>query len=166
MPKFVVDSDGNPCARNGIDLVGLNRKMGNRGTTNTVLSLGETLTCEGELVGEPHRGLSYMFHMMNEARIGVGASAAATALAGYRHAVTYAGERRQGRRLGGTDPAAVPIIEHPDVARMLMQQKIIAEGGLHLCLYCALLVDERAASTDEAEREDLNLLLELLTPIA
>lgn len=167
-PKFVPDANGNPGRRNGVKLVGLNRKMGNRGTTNTVLAFGDGEPCEAWLVGEPHKGLSYMFHMMNEARIGVGAGAAVTAYAGYRHALTYARERVQGRPLDAKDPAAppVPIAQHPDVKRMLLAQKAIAEGSLHLCLYCAKLVDEMSATEDEAVRADLNLLLEVLTPIA
>ena len=154
--------------RNGVRLVGLNRKMGNRGTTNTVLSFGAEEPCVGYLVGEPHKGLTYMFHMMNEARIGVGASAAVTAYRGWMEASAYAKERRQGRPLGAKDPNAPPvaIAEHPDVKRMLLAQKAIAEGSLCLCLYCARLVDQLAVEEDAETRADLHTLLELLTPVA
>ncbi len=167
-PKFLPDSDGRPGPRNGIKLVGLNHKMGNRGTTNCVLAFGDEAPCVAWLVGQPHKGLSYMFHMMNEARIGVGANAAVTAYSAYLHALGYAKERLQGRPLSGKDPNAAPvaIVSHPDVKRMLLAQKAIAEGGLALCLYCARLVDEIAVTPDEAVRADLTLELEMLTPIA
>jgi butyryl-CoA dehydrogenase len=167
-PKFVPDADGRPGRRNGVRLVGLNRKMGQRGTTNCVLALGDGEPCTAWLVGEPHKGLAYMFHMMNEARIGVGAAAATMACRAYREALAYAKERLQGRALDGKDPNAppVPIATHPDVKRMLLAQKAIAEGSLALCLYCARLVDEIAVTEDPAARADLTLLLEVLTPMA
>ena len=167
VPKFLPDEAGRPGARNGVRLVGLNRKMGQRGTTNTVLALGAEEPCLGFLVGEPHQGLRYMFHMMNEARIGVGAGAAVTAWRGYLEALAYARERRQGRALNAKTPnaPAVPIIEHPDVMGMLLAQKAIAEGSVHLCLAGARLVDEIAVEDDPAKKADLQLLLEVLTPI-
>jgi butyryl-CoA dehydrogenase len=167
-PKYLPDADGRPGVRNGVRLIGLNRKMGQRGTTNCVLSLGADEPCIGFLVGEPHKGLSYMFHMMNEARIGVGSAAAIMACRGYQEALAYARERRQGRRLDarGADAPPAAIIEHPDVQRMLLAQKAIAEGSLALCLYCASLVDEMTVTIDEARRGDLELLLQVLTPIA
>jgi len=167
VPKFIPDAEGRPGERNGIRLVGLNRKLGQRGTTNCVLALGADEPCTGFLVGEPHKGLTYMFHMMNEARIGVGAAAATLACRGYLESLAYAKERLQGRPLSGKDPNAppVPIVEHPDVKRMLLAQKAIAEGALHLCLYGARLVDEIAVTEDPAVRADLELLLEVLTPV-
>jgi butyryl-CoA dehydrogenase len=167
-PKYLPDADGRPGVRNGVRLVGLNRKMGQRGTTNCVLAFGADEPCTGFLVGEPNKGLAYMFHMMNEARIGVGAAASIMACRGYQEALAYAKERRQGRRLDAKRADAPPaaIIEHPDVQRMLLAQKAIAEGSLALCLYCARLVDEMAASDDEVRRADLELLLQVLTPIA
>ena len=168
VPKFIPDEEGRPGERNaGLRLVGLNHKMGQRGTTNCVLSLGDDADCIGYLVGGPNNGLATMFHMMNAARIGVGASAASLASTAYLHALDYAKERIQGRSLSigaGSEPVA--IVEHPDVKRMLLAQKTIAGGGLALCLACARLVDEAATTEDEAIRADLALRLELLTPIA
>jgi butyryl-CoA dehydrogenase len=161
--------------RNDIALVGLNHKMGYRGTVNTLLNFGEgTWTPGGEpgavgyLVGEQHRGLAYMFHMMNEARVGVGASAVALGYAGYLHALDYARSRPQGRPVAAKDPAApqVPIVAHPDVRRMLLSAKCYAEGGLALILYCARLLDEELTAATDEERARANLLLEVLTPIA
>ncbi|MFP5307177.1 MAG: acyl-CoA dehydrogenase [Gammaproteobacteria bacterium] len=168
VPKIEVGADGALGRRNGVRLAGLNHKMGYRGTVNTVLSFGDGEDCVAELVGEPHQGLAYMFHMMNEARIGVGLGAAMLGYAGYLFSLDYARSRPQGRPPSAKDPNApqVPIIEHADVRRMLLQQKAYVEGGLALCLYCARLVDEQTVTTDAAAREELTLLLDILTPIA
>ena len=107
-----------------------------------------------------------MFHMMNEARIGVGAGAAALGLAGYNAAVTYAQERPQGRPLTDRDVTSpmVPIIQHPDVRRQLLRAKAYAEGSVALCIACARLVDEMR-SGEAAAAEEAGLLLDILTPI-
>lgn len=168
VPKYRVNADGSLGAKNGVRLMGLNHKMGYRGTTNTALSFGEQGDCVGELVGAPGQGLACMFHMMNEARIGVGLSAVALASAGYRYSLDYAKTRLQGRPASNKNPEAKPvaIIEHSDVRRMLLQQKAYVEGGLALCLYCARLVDEELANSDAQTRADAHLLLDILTPIA
>jgi len=153
VPKHLPDG-----ARNDIAVAGLNHKMGFRGTTNCLLNFGENDGATGWIVGEEGQGLAQMFMMMNEARITVGLGAAAIAYRGFRHAYTYAAERLQGRTPGTKGGSPVPIIAHADVRRMLLQQKVYAEGGIALCLYCANLMDE---GTDEAEA-----LLALLTPIA
>ena len=175
VPKFLVDEDGSLGERNDVVLAGLNHKMGYRGTTNTLLNFGEGVHTPGgrpgavgHLVGEPHRGLTYMFHMMNEARIGVGMGATVLGYTGYLHALEYARTRTQGRPAAAKDPSspAVPIIEHPDVRRMLLAAKSYAEGGLALGLYCARLVDEEQTAETEEERARAHLLLDTLTPIA
>ena len=167
VPKFRVADDGATGERNEVALAGLNHKMGFRGTTNCVLNFGEGEGAWGELIGQPNRGLACMFHMMNEARIGVGLGAAVLGYTGYLHALAYARERPQGRLPGAKDPAQaqIPIVEHADVRRMLLAQKAAAEGALALCLICARLVDEQHNPLDEA-RADARLLLEVLTPIA
>jgi alkylation response protein AidB-like acyl-CoA dehydrogenase len=167
VPKFHVRDDGSLGARNGVRLAGLNHKMGCRGTVNTVLNFGET-PCTGYLVGKPNEGLACMFHMMNEARIGVGLAGVMSGYAGYLLALDYAKQRPQGRPASNKNPDSKPvaIIEHSDVRRMLLQQKAYVEGGLALCLYCAKLVDEKAAAQDAKQQEELSLLLEILTPIA
>lgn len=149
VPKFLADG-----TRNGVAISGLNHKMGQRGITNTVLNFDGAV---GYLVGEPHRGIVYMFHMMNEARLGVGMGAVALGYTGYLKSLEYARERPQGRPLGVKDPSTpqVPIIEHADVKRMLLAQKAYVEGGLALALYCAKLVD----TGDQA-------VLDILTPVA
>ena len=175
VPKYLVDADGSLGERNDVVLAGLNHKMGYRGTTNTLLNFGEGVHTPGGqpgavgyLVGEPHRGLTYMFHMMNEARIGVGMGATVLGYTGYLHALEYARTRTQGRPATAKDPSApaVPIVEHPDVRRMLLAAKSYAEGGLALGLYCARLVDEEQTAETEADRARAHLLLDTLTPIA
>jgi alkylation response protein AidB-like acyl-CoA dehydrogenase len=175
VPKFLVNRDGSLGERNDVVLAGLNHKMGYRGTTNTLLNFGEGVHTPGGkagavgyLVGEQHRGLTYMFHMMNEARIGVGMGATVLGYTGYLHAAEYARTRTQGRPAGAKDPASppVPIIEHPDIRRMLLAAKSYAEGGLALGLYCARLVDEEQTAETEQDRARAHLLLETLTPIA
>ncbi|WP_175784674.1 acyl-CoA dehydrogenase [Burkholderia ambifaria] len=179
VPKYLPPDDGAARGeRNDVVLAGLNHKMGYRGTTNCLLNFGEGTRHRplgragaiGYLVGEPNHGLAYMFHMMNEARIGVGAGAVALGYTGYLHALDYARNRPQGRPLGpgGKDAAApqAPIVAHPDVRRMLLAQKAYVEGGLALILYCARLVDEARAHGDAAVRAEAAQLLDILTPIA
>ncbi|MGP9724502.1 acyl-CoA dehydrogenase [Corynebacterium sp. AOP40-9SA-29] len=168
VPKVLKDG-----SRNDVTLAGLNHKMGYRGTTNTLLNFGDgthtpggAAGAVGYLVGEENRGLQYMFHMMNEARIGVGTGAAALAMTGYLESLDYARNRPQGRPVGAKDPARpqVPIIEHADVRRMLLAQKAYAEGSMALCLYAANLVD-RATVASGDQRQRLDLLLDVLTPV-
>ncbi len=187
VPKKLVNEQGELTGeRNDVSLAGLNHKCGWRGTTNTLLNFGEGrfpvragqggggldgqgAGAIGYRVGAPGEGLRCMFHMMNEARIGVGMAAAMLGMAGYEASLAYARQRPQGRSIGpaGKNPtqAQVPIIEHADVKRMLLAQKAYCEGALALELYCARLVDELHTGTD-ASREESRLLLEVLTPIA
>lgn len=177
VPKKLVDTEGRLTGeRNDVALAGLNHKLGWRGTTNTLLNFGEgkypvrgEAGAIGYLVGKPHEGLRCMFHMMNEARIGIGLAATSLGLAGYYASLEYAKNRPQGRPLGpaGKDPAQpqVRIIEHADVKRMLLAQKSYCEGALALLLYCARLVDDQKTSGPEAA-DDARLLLEVLTPVA
>ena len=174
VPKYLVGRDGSVGERNDVVLAGLNHKMGQRGITNTVLNFGEGRFAPGGqpgavgyLVGEAHRGLAYMFHMMNEARLGVGMGAVALGYTGYLKSLQYARERPQGRPVTAKDPAApqIPIIEHADVKRMLLAQKAYVEGGMALLLYCAKLVDLQHSAESDEEREAMTLLLDVLTPV-
>lgn len=166
VPRNHVADDGNVGARNGVSLIGLNHKMGYRGAVNTALAFGADAPAVGELVGAPHQGLAAMFHMMNEARIGVGLGAAMIGYAGYRVSLAYARDRVQGRHPDEKGGAAVPIVEHADVRRMLLTQKVYAEGGMTLTLYCARLVDDAESASDDAARQRCEDLLAILTPIA
>ena len=166
VPRWKVNADGSRGARNDVQLAGLNHKMGQRGSVNTFLKFGESGDCDAFLVGEPHQGLGYMFHMMNEERIGVGMGAVLQGVAGYLYSLQYAKERKQGRHPDQKDPNSPPvaIIEHADVRRMLLQQKVYVEGAEALGYYASMLVDHER-DPDEAVRRDSHLLLELLTPI-
>ena len=168
VPKFRLNDDGSLGEKNNVQLVGLNHKMGFRGTTNTVLNFGEGGDCQGYLVGEENKGLFYMFHMMNEARVGIGMTATVLGYTGYLHSLQYAGDRPQGRHPGEKDPSSkqVPIIEHADIKRLLLAQKSAVEGSLALVLYCAWLLDCELVAETEEQRLRINTLLEILTPIA
>jgi alkylation response protein AidB-like acyl-CoA dehydrogenase len=175
VPKFLANADGSVAERNDVVLAGLNHKMGQRGITNTVLNFGEgtfrpggKAGAVGYLVGEPHRGITYMFHMMNEARLGVGMGAVSLGYTGYLKSLEYARERPQGRPPTAKDPSTpqIPIIEHADVKRMLLAQKAYVEGGLALALYCAKLIDLHDSAESDDERDATSLLLDILTPVA
>jgi alkylation response protein AidB-like acyl-CoA dehydrogenase len=181
VPKKLVNADGSIGERNDVTLAGLNHKMGYRGTTNCLLNFGEgkfhpntqgkagqgQAGAVGYLVGQLHNGLACMFHMMNEARIGVGLGATMLGYAGYLHSLDYARNRPQGRAPQNKDPASdqIPIIKHTDVKRMLLAQKSYVEGAMALNLYCAQLVDDQKTG-DETTAAKASLLLEMLTPIA
>ncbi|MBK3849173.1 acyl-CoA dehydrogenase [Stutzerimonas xanthomarina] len=167
VPKFLVNDDGSLGKRNDVILAGLFHKMGWRGTTSTALNFGDNGDCVGYLVGEPHKGLSYMFQMMNDARIGVGMGAIMLGYAGYLYSLNYARERPQGRLPDGKNPASaqVSIIQHTDIKRMLLMQKAYVEGSFDLGLYAARIVDEEQTAATEEERKNAHELLDLLTPI-
>lgn len=167
VPKHLPDGE-----RNDIAVAGLNHKMGYRGTSNCLLNFGEGTRFRpggkagavGWLVGKPGQGLAIMFHMMNEARLGVGMGAASLAMRAHALSVDYARTRLQGR----TDPAGAPvaIAAHADVARMLTRQKAIAEAALSIILFCARLVDDRDTAETPEARAQAGRLLGLLTPAA
>ena len=176
VPKHLVDTHGQLTdERNDVALAGLNHKLGWRGTVNTLLNFGEgrypvrgAAGAIGYLVGKPGEGLRCMFHMMNEARIGVGLAATMLGLAGYYASLDYARTRTQGRPVGpaGKDASQPPVrlIEHADIKRMLLAQKAYGEGALALALYCARLVDELHTG-EPAQKHEAQWLLEVLTPI-
>ncbi len=183
VPKYLVNLVNNRAAvgeRNDVSLAGLNHKMGYRGTTNCLLNFGEgsyqpkngadqgQSGAVGWLVGELNQGLACMFHMMNEARIGVGMGAVTLGYAGYLHALAYARQRPQGRPIQAKDPSTPQtlIIEHADVKRMLLAQKSYVEGGMALELYCARLVDDWHSAETSELRQAAFERLELLTPVA
>ena len=177
VPKHLVDARAELTGeRNDVALAGLNHKLGYRGTTNTLLNFGEgkfpvrgASGAIGYRVGTPGEGLRCMFHMMNEARIGVGLGAVMLGYAGYEESLAYARQRPQGRPIsGGSKDASQPqvsLIQHADIKRMLLAQKAYVEGGLALALYCARLVDEQHTGDGQAAAEAATLL-DVLTPIA
>ena len=167
VPKYLVNEDGSPGERNDVAIAGLNHKMGYRNATNTVLNFGEKDGAIGYLVGEPHKGLGYMFQMMNEARIGIGLGAAATAYQGYNLSLDYARQRPQGRLASCKDPLSpqVMLTEHADVRRLLLAQKAYAEGSLFMGLFASALFEDQNTAPDPEQQQRASLLLDLVTPI-
>ncbi|MEQ1585710.1 MAG: acyl-CoA dehydrogenase [Cyclobacteriaceae bacterium] len=165
IPKYWPNENGS-LTDNDVFCAGDFQKLGQRGYATTHLVFGDKDSCKGWLVGEPHKGLNYMFQMMNEARISVGMGAASVAMAAYQAALDYASERPQGRLASEKDPLKPPtlIINHPDVQRMLLTQKAIVEGGLSLAMECNRQFDLAHATSGDAQHEAW-LLLEILTPI-
>jgi alkylation response protein AidB-like acyl-CoA dehydrogenase len=165
VPKFWVEEDGSLGARNGVVATKLEDKMGVRGSATCELAFGEHTPARGVLVGEVHEGMRQMFRIMDYARMFFGAKAFETLSSAYLHALDYAGERVQGPDLAqALDPAApsVPIIRHPDVRRMLLDQKAHAEGLRAMYLYAAALEDRMPL---ELENEDLVKRRDLLIPL-
>ena len=169
VPKHRIKEDGT-LEYNDVMTVADFQKMGQKGYCTTHLGFGDKDDCRGWLVGEEHKGLNQMFLMMNGARIAVGRGAAAIAMAAYRTSLQYANERPQGRKLsadGKKNPTEKQslIIEHPDVRRMLLLQKSIAEGSLSLVFLASKYHDIIHSTSSIEEKEKYNLLLEMIIPI-
>jgi alkylation response protein AidB-like acyl-CoA dehydrogenase len=166
VPKFLVNDDGSIGARNPVSCGALEKKMGIHGNATCVMNYDGA---KGWLVGEPEKGLAAMFIMMNAARLGVGLQGLAQAEVAYQNAANYARERRQSRALKQSerdaDAKADPIIVHADVRRMLMEARAWNEAGRALVLWGALQVDLMRRSQDEAERQQADDLLGLITPV-
>jgi len=167
VPKYRVNADGSVGEFNDVVTAGIEHKLGLRGNATATLSFGDNGDCRGWLLGEPNRGLSYMFQLMNHARIATGLQATSLASNAYQHALQYARERLQSRRISEKDPttAQVPIIKHADVRRMLLVQKATTEGMFALLAYAAFLGDKERYSPDDAERRAATDILDVLTPV-
>jgi len=166
VPQQRLDADGK-LIPNDVITAGVYHKMGYKGAPIAHLMVGSNDDCEGYLVGEPHKGLGYMFQMMNEARIGVGLNAVSIGTAAYHASLAYAKERPQGRKISEKDPTKpqTNIINHADVKRMLLFQKSVTEGAFSILMYCSKLADIAHVAEGET-KERAQLLLDLLTPIA
>ncbi|MEP9401558.1 acyl-CoA dehydrogenase C-terminal domain-containing protein [Sphingomonas silueang] len=165
VPKFLVNSDGSLGDRNAVSCGSIEHKMGIHANSTCVMNYDGA---KGWLVGEETKGLAAMFIMMNAARLGVGLQGLGVAEVAYQNAVTYAGDRRQGRGLtGAQEPGekADTLFVHPDVRRMLMEGKALTEGLRALCLWGALQVDLAHMGADAATRELADDLIGLLTPV-
>jgi len=164
VPKFRVDAAGKLGARNGISVVSLEHKMGLRAAPTGVVHYESAV---GELLGEPNQGLKVMFTMVNDARLGVALQGLGQAELARQNALRYARERLQGRTLVPGGPIApVPIIEHPDVRRMLLTISAFTEAARGLGLWLALQIDLAAAHPAAADRLRAENLIALLTPVA
>ncbi len=168
VPKYHVNDDGSLGEFNNVVCTGLEHKMGIHGNATASLSLGEKGPCIGTLLGEENKGMPAMFKMMNEARAFVGMQGFAVASASYMYALEYARTRIQGRHiLAGKNPEAenVPIIQHPDVKRQLMNMKVYTEGMRSLIYYYGKCQDIVHVTDDETLKADTGALIEVLTPI-
>lgn len=163
VPKYRFSNSG-ALDYNDLSCDGIEHKMGAKGEPACQLSMGDNNDCFGYLVGEPNMGLSYMFQMMNEARIGTGIIAAAKATASYYACLEYTKQRVQGRKPGQKDPASpqIPLIEHADIRRLLLFQLSVTEGGLSLALQLSKYIDLAKMGI---EREKHELLVDFLVPI-
>lgn len=165
VPKYEVRDDGELGERNDIICTGIEEKMGLHGSPTCSMALGSRGRCLGTLVGEENKGLAMMFVMMNEARLMVGAQALSCASSAYLYALAHSRTRIQGPMISGKDRVSVPIIRHPDVKRMLLTMKSHTEGMRSLLCYIAFLEDQKAVSNNDAEKERLQDLVDILTPI-
>ncbi|OQS11598.1 acyl-CoA dehydrogenase [Chromobacterium violaceum] len=165
VPKFLVNADGSLGARNDVRCVSLEHKLGIHGSPTAVMSFGDNDGAVGYLVGEPNKGLNYMFTMMNHARLGVGIEGVAVSERAYQKAVEYARDRVQSRAIGSPDPAGVAIIRHPDVRRMLMTMRAQIEAQRALTFYAAAALDRAARHPVAAEAARNQALLNFLIPI-
>jgi len=168
VPKFLVNDDGSLGKRIDISIGAIEEKMGLHGSATCLMNFGDNGECRAELLGEERQGLKIMFKLMNEARVGVGLQALSGASPAYLHALQYARERMQGaslRDMKNPDAPRVPIINHPDVRRMLLWMKSHVEG-MRALIYSATICEDRArTSIDEAVREWNEGILEVLTPV-
>ncbi|MBS3756156.1 MAG: acyl-CoA dehydrogenase [Desulfobacterales bacterium] len=168
VPKIWVNEDGSLGEPNDVVCTGIEEKLGLHASPTCQLAFGGKGNCRGLLLGEENKGMRVMFHMMNEARLGVGALGLFNASCAYLYAVNYAKERLQGRDLSemmNKDAPQIPIIRHPDVRRMLMWMKVHAEGMRSFVYYVAHLFDRTECAGDEEERTRLQDLVDLLTPV-
>jgi alkylation response protein AidB-like acyl-CoA dehydrogenase len=166
VPKFKVARDGTMGARNTVAAGNIEHKMGLKGSATCVMNFDGA---EGYLIGQANKGLFAMFTMMNAARLGVGVQGLGLIEISYQNALAYARERLQMRALSGPkrpDKPADPITYHPDVRRMLMTQKVMAEGGRVMCYYAGLLVDLANRHPDPAQKQKADELLGFLVPIS
>ncbi|QXL85028.1 acyl-CoA dehydrogenase [Comamonas sp. NLF-1-9] len=165
VPKFLVNADASLGARNDVYCVSIEHKLGIKASPTAVLQYGDQGGAVGYLVGEENRGLEYMFIMMNAARYAVGMQGIAVAERAYQRAVAYARERVQSRPVDGSVAGSVPIIQHPDVRRMLMTMRALTEGCRAMATVAAAAYDTAHRHPDEQTRRDNQTFYEFLVPL-
>ena len=166
VPKYVLNTDGSLGARNDVKCVSIEHKTGIKASPTCVLSFGDEGGAVGYLIGEENHGMSYMFTMMNQARLGVGLEGMALIERAYQQSVEYAVLRKQGRAPGAPAGESSSIILHPDVKRMLVTMKSTIEALRRIIYWNAACLDIAAHHTDAAEREKASDIAALLTPIS
>jgi len=166
VPKYLVNADGSVGGRNDVRCVAIEHKLGIHASPTCVMSYGDACGAVGYLVGEVNQGMRYMFTMMNNARLSVGLQGLAMAERAYQDALRYAQQRRQGRAVGAPAGTASPIVEHPDVRRMLLTMKAYIEAMRALLYTNAVSIDLARHHDSPAERQARQELTDLLTPIS
>ena len=165
VPKFLVNADGSIGARNDVKCVSIEHKLGIHASPTAVMAYGERDGAAGYLVGEAHRGLEYMFIMMNAARLSVGLEGVAIAERAYQRALAWSRERLQGRPLGSQGARTAPIVQHPDVKRMLLTMKATTEAARALAYWVSAILDRARKHPDDAERRRCQAMVDLLIPV-
>jgi 3-(methylthio)propanoyl-CoA dehydrogenase len=165
VPKFQVSPDGRVGAPNDVVCTGIEEKLGLHASPTAALTFGGKDGCVGYLCGQENMGLAHMFQMMNSARINTGVSGMTMASTAYLNALAYTKERRQGRDLSGRREGEVPIIDHPDVRRMLLWMKAMVDGMRSMIYAGAFWADLSSELSDEAQRSHYADLVDFLTPI-
>ncbi len=166
VPKFLVNDDGSLGARNDVRCAKLEHKLGIHGSPTCVLNYGDEGGAVGWIIGEPNRGLQYMFTMMNQARLGVGVQGVGLAEHAFQDALAYARDRKQGSTETTAENDMTPIINHPDVRRMLISMKAKIAAARAICATNAVAIDIAKHGSDEATRAKADALAALLTPIS
>lgn len=165
VPKFLLNADGTPGARNDVHCVSIEHKMGIKASPTAVLQFGDHGGAIGTLIGEENRGLEYMFIMMNAARFGVGVQGIAVAERAYQKAAQYARDRVQSRPVDGSIKASAPIIHHPDVRRMLMTMRALTEGSRAMAITAAAAYDAAHHHPDAETRQQNQAFYEFMVPL-
>jgi 3-(methylthio)propanoyl-CoA dehydrogenase len=165
VPKFMVNEDGSLGERNDVRCVSIEHKLGIHASPTAVMAYGEKDGAVGYLVGEPHRGLEYMFIMMNAARLSVGLEGVAVAERAYQRALAWSRERLQGKPVGVQGAKTSPIVQHPDVKRMLLTMKATTEATRALAYWVSSILDRARKDPDEGTRRQSQALVDLLIPV-
>jgi len=168
VPKYRINADGSLGESNDVVTGNIESKMGIHGNSTCTLNFGDTGNCIGYLMGEEREGMKIMFHMMNEERQGVGMMGVSLAAAAYLHALSYAKDRYQGcniMEMKNPDAKQVPIIQHPDVRRMLLRMKSYVEGMRMLTYYCYYVMDKKIIAETDEDKDKWQGMIEMLTPI-
>ncbi|MDR1661837.1 MAG: acyl-CoA dehydrogenase C-terminal domain-containing protein [Azoarcus sp.] len=164
-PKYLVNDDGSLGERNALICSAIEHKLGIHGSATAVMSYGDKVGAKGWLVGQEGKGVSYMFTMMNHARLNVGLEGIGVAERAYQHALAYARERIQGAIIGDKSKETKPILYHPDVRRLLIDMKSRTEAMRAIAYFVAGNMDKSAHHPDAAVRKQSQAYVELLTPV-
>jgi alkylation response protein AidB-like acyl-CoA dehydrogenase len=166
VPKFLLNADGTPGARNDVRAHSVEHKLGIHGSPTCTMILGDHGGATGFIVGEENAGMACMFTMMNRARLGVGLQGVGIAERATQQALAYARERRQGRSAGMPATESAPIIAHADIKRVLISMRALTQAARSICYATAMALDRAERGADKAARAAANARASLLTPVA